>query len=391
MTKISDASPESGEFAPVTIADPADYPDPLEFKLALAAGGCYLLPVKPGTKNPGSIAGKGWPRKTSRNPIFIRQWHEVGPEAAIAIHTGRSGLVVIDFDSDEIPGELDWLKTGLFQSSRGLLLDAGESTQRGHYVFASDTVFVSGRIKLTDGTEVGDVRSGNTIILSQPSRHPHAESKGAQYRWLTTGVVPGLSDCAVALGYLRVHPGDAARTREHRSGATYSAGFMGDSSSSDAEICEWAFAAFNDGCAESMCPAIRHARDEWICAVKTEEASYPNLLHGDFEILNLGAEGHTGWDAARGELEIAYYVEVVEERRKRPEDEVLGEIDRSFLDALRKIKAKVEQATAIGAVYTPEKCTCLRRKRKRFAYRKRRFFGYRPRRDFGYQMGSVFR
>ena len=63
--------------------------------------------------------------------------------------------------------------------------------------------------------------------------------------------------------------------------------------------------------------------------------------------MNLAAEGHTGWDAARGELEIAFYVEV-ETRGKRLADVALGEIDRSYLDALRKIKGKVDQAAEIA-------------------------------------------
>src|SRR6476620_7506281 len=110
---IPEQSPESGDktCVPVSIPDPNEYPDPLEFKLALAAGGCYLLPTGPDLarmKNPGSIAGKGWQFLSSRNPDLIRQWHEADPNAGIAIHTGRSGLVVPDLDRDEIPDEFAW-------------------------------------------------------------------------------------------------------------------------------------------------------------------------------------------------------------------------------------------------------------------------------------------
>lgn len=380
---ISEPTEKVSRTAPVTIPDPREYPDPLEYKLALAAGGCYLLPVKPGTKNPGSIAGKGWPKKSKRDPNLIRQWHEVGPEALIAIHTGRSGLVALDLDVDVIPGELDWCHAGCFQSTRSGLLDLGQPNERGHYVFASDTVFVSGPIKLADGTRVGEVRSGDTVIVSQPSTH-HKVNLGGGYRWERRGLVPALPESAVALGYLRVHPGEANPSAENRCGPTYSVDYVVDDRSSNEEIAAWAQAAFNDGSTQACCDAIRNAKDKWISAIRTEDASYPNLSGGHFEILNLGAEGHRGWDAACQEIDKAYWVEVVEIRQKRPDGEVRDEMRRSYLDALRKIKGKVEQAAEIGAIYTPRQCVCIR-KRNPFAYRPRISYGYRPRHDFSYK------
>ena len=96
-------NPAGGE--ETVIPDPADYPDPLTHKLALAAGGCYLLPIDPATKHPGSYAHEGWPLKSSRDERLIRQWHGVDQGHATVIHTGSSGLVVIDLDldGDEIP------------------------------------------------------------------------------------------------------------------------------------------------------------------------------------------------------------------------------------------------------------------------------------------------
>jgi RecA-family ATPase len=158
----------------------------LNAALALAEQGIYLLLVKTG-KHPGSHAGKGWPAKSTCDPDTIRAWCTAYPEAGIAIHTGRSGLAVGDLDVNEIPDELTWLKAGLFQSTRGGLGD------RGHYVFASTETFVSGKLKLKDGTVVGEIRSGNTVIVTQPSPHQKADERG-EYRWMTTGVVPELPD-----------------------------------------------------------------------------------------------------------------------------------------------------------------------------------------------------
>lgn len=159
---------------------------PLDAALAYAAGGGYVLPVKAG-KHPGSIVGKGWPHKSSREPAQIRQWWTEHPDAGIALHTGRSGLTASDLDVDVIPDELTWLKGGRFQSTRG-----GRGA-RGHYVFASAETFTSGALRTADGTQVGEIRSGNTVIMVAPSPHPKADD-GGEYRWITTGTVPDLPD-----------------------------------------------------------------------------------------------------------------------------------------------------------------------------------------------------
>lgn len=202
---------------------------------------------------------------------------------------------------------------------------------------------------------------------------------------MTTGLVPALPECAVTLGYLRVHTGMTQRNGERRGSTGDYVEYLADRESTEGELRVWALAGFNEGCAEACCPAIRRAKDKWISAIKTEDASYPNLSLGVWEILNLAAEGHTGWDAAEKELESVYYVEVAEIRCKRPDYEVRGDIRRSRTDALRKIKAEVESAENIGAIYTPAECLCIRRKKNPFAYRPRTFFGYRSRRDFSYK------
>jgi hypothetical protein len=175
---ISPDSDKSG-FAAPTVPDVTGL-SLLDAVCAYAEAGLYVLPVAYG-KHPGSIVGRGWPRKSSRDPEGIRQWWTRYPNAGIAIHTGRSKLVAVDLDVNDLAGELTWLKNGLFQSSRGI-------GARGHYVFASAEIFVCGDLKLKDGTKFGDIKSGNSVIMAQPS--PHAN--GGEYRWHTPGVVPPL-------------------------------------------------------------------------------------------------------------------------------------------------------------------------------------------------------
>jgi hypothetical protein len=173
----------------------------LDAALTYASVGIYLLLVRTG-KHPGSHAGKGWPAKSTCDPDTITEWCAANPGAGIAIHTGRSGLVAFDLDVDVIPGELAWLKSGLFQSTRG-----GRGA-RGHYVFASSETFTSGKLRTADGRVVGEVRSGNTVIVTQPSPHSKADD-GGEYRWITTGIVPALPDAARA--YLTAKAGGVAQ------------------------------------------------------------------------------------------------------------------------------------------------------------------------------------
>src|SRR5690606_28469462 len=73
-----------------------------------AQHGWYVLPVRTDgdpkrRKQPGSVVGKGWPTKSSRDPQVIADWF-TGTTHGIALHCGRSGAVVLDVDApDKLP------------------------------------------------------------------------------------------------------------------------------------------------------------------------------------------------------------------------------------------------------------------------------------------------
>lgn len=158
--------------------------------LAYGSAGLAVLPVNPARpKNPGSYVGKGWPDQSSTDAEQITAWWQRWPNASIAIHTGKSDLVAFDLDIDVLPDELAWMRSGLFQATR----TCGE---RGHYVFATADTFVSGHLALTNGTVVGEVRSGNSVIVAAPSPHHKAKTEGGQYRWHRPGVIPALPEAA---------------------------------------------------------------------------------------------------------------------------------------------------------------------------------------------------
>lgn len=162
--------------------------DTLTAALAYAEAGWYLLPVRSGTKDPGSVVGKGWPAKSSQDPKTIASWF-AGSDHGIALHAGRSGAVIIDVDEPEqVPDEVALVmeSSAPHQSSR-----PGQPG-RGHYLLANTTGRRIGNSlgKLARDRKWGEVRGANGVILAAPTAHPD----GGHYRWLRTGQVPELPD-----------------------------------------------------------------------------------------------------------------------------------------------------------------------------------------------------
>ncbi|MGE2835134.1 AAA family ATPase [Mycobacterium sp. SMC-4] len=174
----------------------------LNAALAYADAGLFVLPVATG-KHPGSVVGRDWPNLSTRDPELIEAYWDRTNAPGIAIHLGRSQLVAVDLDIDAIPDEMAWLRKGLFQSSRG---GRGE---RGHYVFATAETFRNVDVKLCDGNKVGDIKTGNAVIMAEPSAHPKVDDGGA-YIWQTTGEVPDLpAEGCTALAVLSTRAGGA--------------------------------------------------------------------------------------------------------------------------------------------------------------------------------------
>jgi len=145
-----------------------------------AAAGFYVLPVRDGTKDAGSVVGKRWQDKSSRDPQQIAAWF-AGSDHGIALHVGRSGAVVFDVDhSDKLPAVLaEHLDAAPYQSTRP------ETPARGHYVFAQPPGRTIGNSVGRLGGGWGEVRGLNGVIIAANTRHPD----GGEYRWLRVGVV----------------------------------------------------------------------------------------------------------------------------------------------------------------------------------------------------------
>jgi len=157
--------------------------DTLTAALAYAAAGWYVLPVRRGTKDPGSGVGKRWHAKSSRHPKQITAWF-AGTDHDIALHCGRSGAVVFDVDTPEkLPDVLrQHLDSAPFQSTRP------EVAGRGHYIFTQPPGRTLGNGTGRLGGAWGEIRGHNGVIIVAPSLH----ADGGRYQWKSAGVVPVL-------------------------------------------------------------------------------------------------------------------------------------------------------------------------------------------------------
>lgn len=179
--------------------------DTLSAALAYAGAGLYVGPCDAGTKHPGSILGKGWPAKTSRDPKQIIAWFAgTGSDTALFIHCGRSGIVAIDVDHPEPMPEVlrDAVTAAPYQSTRP------DSPGRGHYLFRFPPGRQIGNSTGRLGKGWGEVRGLNGVIVVAPSRHLAGE-----YHWERTGPIPVLPD-AVAELLPEGKPGEDAATDE---------------------------------------------------------------------------------------------------------------------------------------------------------------------------------
>ena len=155
--------------------------DMLTAALAYAEAGWYVVPVRRGTKNPGSICGQDWQTQSSRDPKQIAAWF-AGTDHGIALHVGRSGAVAFDGDHPELLGG-----TALLQAIVELQPPQQRTRPaegRCHWLFLQPADRVVGN---GGAGPWGEVRGMNGVIVVAPSVHPEP---GGLYEWLRVGEVP---------------------------------------------------------------------------------------------------------------------------------------------------------------------------------------------------------
>ncbi|MBP2370693.1 AAA family ATPase [Pseudonocardia parietis] len=167
---------------------------------ALAEAGFYVLPTRNtgDAKHAGSVLGTGWPAKSSRDPEQIRDWF-ANTDHRVAIHCGRSGLIVADVDDpDKVTPELATAVAALkppFQSTRE------EQPRRGHYLFAQPPGRRIGNRAGETGREWGEWRGDNGIILvGGPGRVWRQTEEVPELPRNVSDLLPDVGDTASAVG-----------------------------------------------------------------------------------------------------------------------------------------------------------------------------------------------
>ncbi|MQY13773.1 hypothetical protein SRB5_39260 [Streptomyces sp. RB5] len=172
----------------------SDEDDVMSAAFKYTAAGWYVLPVRRGSKHPGSVVKDRWQEKSSRDPEQIALWF-AGTSHGLALHVGRSGAVAFDVDTPERLPELlaDVLNgTGApHQSSRPI-------PGRGHYLFVQPPGRRLGNGTGKLGGKWGEIRGRNGVIIAAPSQHEDADA-GARYAWQATGILPVLPDVVAEL------------------------------------------------------------------------------------------------------------------------------------------------------------------------------------------------
>jgi hypothetical protein len=143
---------------------------------AYAVAGWYVLPVAPGSKNPGGVVGGDWCSQSSRDADQIAAWWAENPNYGIALHVGRSGAVAFDLDhsnyvllvtiaEDGRPDIADALETA------GAINGTRSTGDRGHYLFLMPAGQEFGNSAGAFG-RWGEVRGKNGVIIVAPTPHP---------------------------------------------------------------------------------------------------------------------------------------------------------------------------------------------------------------------------
>jgi P4 family phage/plasmid primase-like protien len=155
-------------------------------------GGFYLAPTRAGDiKNPGSLFGGRWQTKTVRDPadVFAVFGEEYPNAAGVALHAGRSGIIVIDVDTEDYLSLPQPLRRAIEETMPPVQTTRRGAEVRGHYLFRQPEGRMIGNGRGTLGDGKYDVRGKNGVIVLAPTPHPAPDGL---YRWQRTGPIPAL-------------------------------------------------------------------------------------------------------------------------------------------------------------------------------------------------------
>ena len=170
-----------------------------------AEAGWYVLPIRAGDKNPGSIVKDDWPSKSSRDPQQLGHWFagKNPRDRGIGLHVGKSGAVVLDVDNANDPSMPTAVAVALsdpsvpMQRSRWRSADKFDAS-RGHLFYLQPKSGVIGNSagQLEGGW--GDVRGTNGFLVAAPTLREDGSCYFVQRSGLLTPFPAGLYEAMTA-------------------------------------------------------------------------------------------------------------------------------------------------------------------------------------------------
>lgn len=201
------------------------------------------------------------------------------------------------------------------------------------------------------------IQKGHRFAVVYPSVHPG----GGMYRWYAPGILPTGKDNAATNGALppaRDLPLLPEKWLSYLTNDNMRAGDADiiDMQSSVGEIYDWADSTFHAVADEDfVCSGIRKKLEKQKKDISANATSHDKIVKAHYNLFRLAAEGHIGWASAVNEIE-QFWVDDVIERDKRGLDELKNELFRSRINALRKIKAQIDQRVQVGAQPVDPRC-----------------------------------
>lgn len=193
------------------------------------------------------------------------------------------------------------------------------------------------------------INKGYRFAVVWPSIHPD----GGTYWWFGPGILPTRAGRDLWDGTLpdaRTLPTLPEKWLDYvTQGRMRSAeADLIDMDSSVSDIYMWADDTFWGEDSDEPCDKMASKLKRHCKLVENEATSHDKLTNAHYNLIRLAAEGHVGWNSAVNQLE-AHYEKITLERGKRGLTEVHGEIFRSRINALRKVKGQTDARLAIGA------------------------------------------